>query len=44
MITDAIRADIYDSAWTISMTNGNTYMMPFLTMQNILMYGYTPPY
>ena len=32
MITDAIRADIYDSAWTISMTNGNTYMMPFLTM------------
>ncbi len=39
MITDAIRADIYDSAWTISMTNGNTYMMPFLTMQNILIYN-----
>ncbi len=39
MITEAIRSDIYDSAWTISMTNGKTYMMPFLTMQNILIYN-----
>jgi len=41
VITDEIRSDISDAAWTQSMKNGKTYMMPFLSMQNILIYNKT---
>lgn len=39
MITKEIREDIYDMAWSMSMTDGKTYMMPYLNMQNILIYN-----
>jgi multiple sugar transport system substrate-binding protein len=39
MITDEIRSDIEDSAWEMSTIDGKTYMMPYLSRQNILMYN-----
>jgi multiple sugar transport system substrate-binding protein len=39
MITNEIRNDIDDTAWTISQTNGKTYMMPYLSRQNIMIYN-----
>ena len=39
IITDEIRGDISESAWAQSMKNGKTYMMPYLSMQNILIYN-----
>jgi multiple sugar transport system substrate-binding protein len=36
MITDEIREDIDDTAWAISSLDGKTYMMPFLSRQNIM--------
>lgn len=39
MITDKIRGDISDSTWSQSQKNGKTYMMPYLSMQNILIYN-----
>jgi multiple sugar transport system substrate-binding protein len=39
IITDEIRDDIYDNAWESSSINGVTYMMPFLSRQNILIYN-----
>lgn len=39
IITDEIRKDISESAWAQSMKNGKTYMMPYLSMQNILIYN-----
>lgn len=39
MITDEIRSDIDSAAWEISEINGKTYMMPYLYMQNILIYN-----
>jgi multiple sugar transport system substrate-binding protein len=39
MITDDIRNDIDETAWEISSINGKTYMMPYLSRQNILIYN-----
>lgn len=39
IISDELRDDIDDASWAMSMTNGKTYMMPFLSMQNILIYN-----
>ncbi|MCM1498885.1 MAG: extracellular solute-binding protein, partial [Clostridium sp.] len=39
IISDEMRADIDNASWAMSMTNGKTYMMPFLSMQNILIYN-----
>ncbi len=39
IISDEIRSDISDAAWARSMKNGKTYMMPFLSMQNIMIYN-----
>lgn len=39
IISDTLRADIDDASWAMSMANGKTYMMPFLSMQNILIYN-----
>jgi multiple sugar transport system substrate-binding protein len=39
IITDEIRDDIADPMWNMSMTEGKTYMMPYLSMQNILIYN-----
>lgn len=39
MITDEIRGDIDTAFWDISQIDGKTYMMPFLHMQNILIYN-----
>lgn len=39
IISDELRNDIDDASWAMSMANGKTYMMPFLSMQNILIYN-----
>jgi multiple sugar transport system substrate-binding protein len=39
MITEEIREDIDETAWEISSVDGKTYMMPFLSRQNILIYN-----
>lgn len=39
LITDEIRADIDDTTWEISQIGGETYMMPYLTMENVLIYN-----
>ncbi|MCM1047735.1 MAG: extracellular solute-binding protein [Clostridiales bacterium] len=39
IISDELRNDIDASSWAMSMVNGKTYMMPFLSMQNILIYN-----
>jgi multiple sugar transport system substrate-binding protein len=39
MITEEIRSDIDDTAWDISSVNGKTYMMPYLSRQNVLIYN-----
>ncbi|MCM1545333.1 MAG: extracellular solute-binding protein, partial [Ruminococcus sp.] len=39
IISDEMRSDIDEMSWKMSMTNGKTYMMPFLSMQNILIYN-----
>ncbi|MCM1237325.1 MAG: extracellular solute-binding protein [Ruminococcus flavefaciens] len=39
IISDELRGDIDDASWAMSMTNGKTYMMPFLSMQNILIFN-----
>lgn len=39
IISDELREDIDDASWAMSMVNGKTYMMPFLSMQNILIYN-----
>lgn len=39
IISDELREDIDDASWSMSMVNGKTYMMPFLSMQNILIYN-----
>ncbi|MCM1494149.1 MAG: extracellular solute-binding protein [Muribaculaceae bacterium] len=39
IISDELRADIDSASWAMSMINGKTYMMPFLSMQNILIYN-----
>jgi multiple sugar transport system substrate-binding protein len=39
IITDEIRGDIDDTTWAISMADGKTYMMPYLSRQNILIYN-----
>lgn len=38
-ISDELRADIDNASWAMSMVDGKTYMMPFLSMQNILIYN-----
>ena len=39
IISDDLRNDIDDASWAISKVNGKTYMMPFSSMQNILIYN-----
>ncbi|MDE5818104.1 MAG: extracellular solute-binding protein [Lachnospiraceae bacterium] len=39
IISDELRNDIDDAYWAMSMADGKTYMMPFLSMQNILIYN-----
>ena len=39
IITDEIRDDLDESYWKNSVLDGRTYMMPFLTMQNVLAYN-----
>jgi multiple sugar transport system substrate-binding protein len=39
IITDSIREDIDEVAWDLSTVNGKTYMMPYLSRQNVLMYN-----
>lgn len=39
IISDELRSDIDDSIWEMSMVDGKTYMMPFLSLQNILAYN-----
>lgn len=39
IITEEIRSDIDDSFWQMSRIDGKTYMMPYLNMQNILIYN-----
>lgn len=39
IITEELRSDIDDAMWQMSMVNGKTYMMPFLNMQNIMIYN-----
>jgi multiple sugar transport system substrate-binding protein len=38
-ITEQIRADIDETSWDISSVDGKTYMMPYLSRQNILIYN-----
>ena len=39
IISEDLRKDIDDATWSMSMINGKTYMMPFYSMQNILIYN-----
>lgn len=39
IISDSLRNDIDEAAWAMSMADGKTYMMPFCSMQNILIYN-----
>lgn len=39
IISDSLRDDIDDASWSMSMVDGKTYMMPFSSMQNILIYN-----
>ena len=39
IITDEIRNDLDGNYWKNSILDGKTYMMPFLTMQNVLAYN-----
>lgn len=39
MISDNLRNDIDEAFWTMSRAGGKTYMMPYLDMQNILIYN-----
>lgn len=39
IITEEMRSDIDDSMWQMSMIDGKTYMMPYLNLQNILIYN-----
>lgn len=39
IISDELRADVDEALWKMSMANGKTYMMPYLSMQNILIYN-----
>ena len=41
MITDEMRSDIDDPLWQMSRIGGKTYMMPYLNMQNVLIYNKT---
>ena len=39
IISSDLRNDIDDATWAMSMVDGKTYMMPFSSMQNILIYN-----
>lgn len=39
IISDELRNDIDNASWAMSMADGKVYMMPFLSMQNILIYN-----
>ena len=39
IISDELRTDISEATWAQSTKNGKTYMMPYLSMQNILIYN-----
>ncbi|WP_270190591.1 ABC transporter substrate-binding protein [Holdemania filiformis] len=39
IITDELRADIDDSLWKMSQVDGKTYMLPYYSLQNTLIYN-----
>lgn len=39
IISDSIKSDIPDTLWNMSMINGKTYMMPYLSLENVLVYN-----
>ncbi len=39
IISEEMRADIRESAWEMSEVDGKTYMMPYLSMENIIVYN-----
>lgn len=39
IITDEMRSDIADSYWQNSMLDSKTYMLPFLSLENVLIYN-----
>ena len=39
MITDNMRSDINDSLWKMSKVDGKTYMLPFYSLQNTMIYN-----
>ena len=39
VISDDLRADIDDATWELSKVNGKTYMLPYMNLQNILIYN-----
>ena len=39
IISETLRNDIDESYWAMSMAEGRTYMMPFLSVQNIMVYN-----
>lgn len=39
IISDELRADVDDALWNMSIADGKTYMMPYLSMQNVLIYN-----
>ncbi|MDO4486092.1 MAG: extracellular solute-binding protein [Bacillota bacterium] len=39
IISDELRADINDAVWELSQVDGRTYMMPYMDLQNVLIYN-----
>ncbi|MCJ7855545.1 extracellular solute-binding protein [Lachnospiraceae bacterium NSJ-143] len=39
IITDEVRADVDDSLWSMSRVNGKTYMLPYYSLQNTLIFN-----
>lgn len=39
IISDELRADVEQSIWDMSTVEGKTYMMPFLSLQNVMIYN-----
>lgn len=39
IISDRLHADISDSIWEMSTVEGKTYMMPYMTLQNVMVYN-----
>lgn len=39
VVTDDVRADVFEQLWEMSSVEGRIYMMPYLTRQNVLAYN-----